>query len=84
MVERNHRIPALAIAVLGGTVDDEDVEFSVVVAINEADAAAHGFHDVFFFGRGDVRNGEAGLLGDVFKARGRRDRRRNSGEPCCR
>ena len=67
MIERDQRIAALLVALDGRTVDGDDVEFAVVVAIDQADAAAHGFDNVFFVGRRNVRDGEASLLGDVFK-----------------
>ena len=51
MVERNQRVAALAIALDGGTVHGDDVELAVVVAVDQTDAAAHGFHDVLFVRR---------------------------------
>ena len=69
MIERDHRIAALAVALHGGTVDGDDVEFAVVVAIDQAHAAAHGFDDVLLVGRRNVRDRKAGLLRDVFELR---------------
>ena len=69
MIERDHRIATLAIAFHRRSVDGDDVELAVVVAVDQADATAHRFHNVFLVGRRNVRNGEAGLLRDVFKLR---------------
>ena len=55
MVERDHGVAAFLVAVDRGTVDGDDVEAAVVIAIEEACAAAHGFDDVAFFVGGDVR-----------------------------
>ena len=54
-VERDHQIAALAIAIDRRSVDRDDVEFAVVVAVDEADAAAHRFQDVALFGSGIMR-----------------------------
>jgi len=69
MIERDHQIAARAIALHCGTVDRDDVELAVVVAIDQPDAAAHRFDDVFFIGRRNVRNCEASFLREVFELR---------------
>ncbi len=69
MVERDHGIAALAIALNRGTVDGDDVELAVVVAVDQSDAPAHRFHDVSLIGRRNVWNSEASLLRDIFKLR---------------
>jgi hypothetical protein len=65
MIKSDHGIAAFEVAVDGGAVDDDDVETTVVVAIEEPCAAAHGFDDVALFSGGDVRDGEAERLGDI-------------------
>jgi hypothetical protein len=67
MIERDHRVAALAVALHGGAVHGDDVELAVVVAIDQADASAHGFDDVLFVGGRNVRDGKAGFLRDIFK-----------------
>ena len=71
MIERDHGIAALAVAIDGGTVHRDDVEFAVVIAVDQTGAAAHGFDDVFLFRSGNVGNGQAGFFGHVFKSRDR-------------
>ena len=66
MPERNEWISAtLFVAIDGRAVDHEDVEFAIIVAIEEAHAAAHGFDDVVFFGGGNVGGSQSSLGGDV-------------------
>jgi len=69
MVERDHGIAALAVAINRGAVHGDDVQLAVVIAIDQPDAAAHGFDNVFLVGRRKVRNGEPRFLSDVFKLR---------------
>ena len=58
MPESDERIAAaLLVAIDGRAVHHYDVEFSVIVAVEEADSAAHGFDHVIFFARGDVGGG---------------------------
>ena len=71
MVERDHGIAALAITRNGRTVDGDDIEFAIVIAIDEANAATHGFDNIFLVGRRNVRDGKAGFLRDIFKLRQR-------------
>jgi hypothetical protein len=59
MIERDHGITAFEVTVDGRAVYVDDVEAAIVIAIEEADAAAHGFDDVALLAGGDVRDGEA-------------------------
>ena len=68
VVEGALRFPAGLHHVNGQGVDEVDVEEAVVVVIKEGHAAAHGLDDIFFFGRGDVPEGDAGLLSYVREA----------------
>src|SRR5208282_5626067 len=67
MIEGDHGVAALLVAVDGRAVDDENVEATVVIAIEKAYAATHGFDDVAFFASGDVGDGQPDGLGDVFE-----------------
>ena len=67
MIESDHRVSACAISRDRGTAHHEDVEFAVIIAVDETDASAHGFDNVFLVGRRNVRNSQAGCGGDVFK-----------------
>ena len=51
MVERDHEISAGAVAIHGRAVHHHDIEFAVVVTVEQANAAAHGFDHVSFFVR---------------------------------
>ena len=51
MIERDHRVAALLVPVDGGSVHRDDVESAVIIAIDQARAAAHRFHDVALFWR---------------------------------
>src|SRR6185295_8451051 len=68
MVERDHEVAAPAIAVNGGPVYRDDVELAIVIAVDQAGAAAHGFDNVFLFRSGNVGDRQAGFLGHIFKA----------------
>jgi hypothetical protein len=46
MIESDHQIATVAVVVHRGTVHGNDVEFPVVVTINEANAAAGGFNNI--------------------------------------
>src|SRR5260370_14837400 len=46
MEERNHRIATLPKALDGRSIDGDDVEFAVGVAIDQTDTAAHRFDNV--------------------------------------
>ena len=67
VIERDHGIAALLVAVDGRSVHRDDVEFAVIVAIDQAGAAAHRFDDVTFLWRRNVRDGQTDLFGDVFE-----------------
>ncbi len=83
MVERDHGIAALAIAIDGRSVHRDDVELAVVVAVDQAGAAAHGFDDVFLFRSGDMGDGQARFLGHILECWHRRLKRgRFSGSTC--
>src|SRR5712671_3168610 len=65
MIESDHGIAACAEAVDGGAVYEDDVEPTVVIAIEQTCATANGIKDVTGFWGGYVRGGDADLLGDV-------------------
>ena len=56
MVERDHGIAALAEMIDCRSVHSNNVEFPVIIAINQPDTSTHGFHDVLFFGRRNMRH----------------------------
>ncbi len=57
LVERDHRFPALQIGLECGVIHHGDVEFAIVVTVEERDAASrHRFHHVASF-RCRVRHG---------------------------
>src|SRR5258708_6423703 len=74
MVESDHGIATLLVAVHRGAVDHDDVELAVIVAVNKTDSSAHGFDDVALFGGREVGHSEPGLLCNVLKTRHRRGR----------
>jgi hypothetical protein len=57
VIKSDERVAAGAVALDGGTVDEDDIEAAIVVAIEQADAAAGGVDDVMRFGSGDVGGG---------------------------
>src|SRR5271154_447728 len=67
MIERDHQVTTLAIARHRRSVHGDDVEFAIVVAVDQTYAAAHGFDDVFLIGRGNMRDRQPCLLRDIFK-----------------
>ncbi len=67
MIKSDEKVTAAAHAFDGGTVDEDDVEAAVVIAIEEANATAGGVDDVVGFGSGDMDGGEADVLGDVLE-----------------
>src|SRR2546429_2259325 len=71
MVERDHGIASIAETIDGGSIHGDDVEFPVVVAIDQASASAHGFHDVAFFWGRNVGNRQTNLLRNFRKSRDR-------------
>src|SRR5205807_9141885 len=76
MIEGNHRVATLLVAVDGRSIDGKNVELAIIVTVDKAHAAAHGLDHIAFVGRGNMRNGQAGLFADVFKSRGGRLNRR--------
>ena len=69
MVEGNHRIAAFSIAVYRRSIYANDVELSIVVAIDESHAATHRFHDVVLLLGGQLRNRKAHLWCDIHELR---------------
>ena len=67
MVERDHRVSAFLVAVDGRAVDRDDVEASIIIAIEKASATAHGLDDVALFACRKVGSRQANGLGDVFE-----------------
>src|SRR2546425_12098008 len=65
----DERVAAGAETLDGGAVDEDDVEAAVVIAIEEADAAAGGVNDIVGFGSGDVDGRETHIFGDIFENR---------------
>src|SRR4029077_2251636 len=61
MPECDEKIAALLVAIDGRAVHHYDIELAVIVAVEQADAAAHGFDHIVFFTRGDVGGGQASL-----------------------
>jgi hypothetical protein len=73
VIEGYHGVAARPETVDGGAVDEDDVEAAVIIAIEEADAAADGVNDVVGIGGGNVRSGYAEFPGDVFEHRNWRE-----------
>ncbi len=69
MVERDQQISAFAVALDRGSFDGNDVEFGIVIAVDQPHAATHRLHDVFFVGRGNVWDRQPGFCSDVFELR---------------
>src|SRR6266849_8347305 len=46
VVQRDHRVAAVTVAIHSGTFDGDDIQLAIIVAIKEANPAAHGFNDV--------------------------------------
>ena len=67
VVERDHGVAALAIAVNGGPVHRDDVELAIVIAVDQAGAAAHGFDNVFLFRSRNVGDRQTGLFRQIFE-----------------
>jgi hypothetical protein len=67
VIERDHRITALPEVLNSRAIHCDDVEFAIVIAINQANPAAHGFDNVLLVGSGNVGHGKAGFTGDIFK-----------------
>src|SRR5579872_5655919 len=69
MIEGYHRVAAPLVAIDCRTIHRDDVELSVVVAINQPSASAHGFNDIALIHRRNMRNGKTYLLGHIFEVR---------------
>jgi hypothetical protein len=69
MIESNERVPAGTDALDGGTVDEDNVEPPIVVAVEEAGTATGGVDNIMSFWSGDMCCGDADFFGDVFKDR---------------
>jgi hypothetical protein len=54
--KRDHGIAALPVAVDSGTIDHDNIEAPIVIAVEQADAPADGFHHVPLLWGGEVRN----------------------------
>ena len=67
MVESNKRIATIAIMFNGGAVDGGNVQFAVVVAVKEGNTTAHGLDDIVLLCSGDMRDGQARLVGEVLE-----------------
>src|SRR5882757_2623904 len=72
VIESDQRVTAGAIALDGGTVDKDDVQAAIIVAVEKADTAAGGVNDVAGFGSGDMGSGETHVFRDVFESGNRR------------
>jgi hypothetical protein len=46
VIERDQGIATVTVAINGGSVHGDDVEFTVIVAVHQADASAHGLDNV--------------------------------------
>ncbi len=69
MIERDQRVAAVAVALDCRAIDRDDVQFAVIVAINQAHPATHGFDNIFLVRRRDMWDGEASFLSDVLELR---------------
>jgi len=67
VIERHHQVAALAIPVYRGAVHRDNVELSIVVAIDESNPAAHRFNDGFLVGSRDVRNIQSCRLRNILE-----------------
>jgi hypothetical protein len=72
MVESDHQVTTVAIMFHRRTVDRDDIEFTVIIAVDETNAPAGGFNNVVLLRFGNVRDAKPSLPGNVFKSgRGR-------------
>jgi hypothetical protein len=69
MVESDHQVTAVAIMFHRRTVDRDDIEFPVIIAVDETNSPAGGFNNIVLLRFGNVRNAKASLPGNVFKSR---------------
>ncbi len=68
MVERDHRVATLAVAINRRAIHRDDVELAIVIAIDQASAAAHGLDNVFLFRSRNMGDGQTGFPGDIFES----------------
>ncbi len=66
-VQRHHQIPALPVTLHRGSIHHQRRQHPAVVAINKSHAPAHGLHNIFFFGRSDVRHRKPRPRGNILK-----------------
>ena len=74
VVQRDHQIATLLVAFNGRSVHRQDVELSIIVAINKSGAAAHRLDNVVLILGRNIGNSKPGLFPDVFKLRNCRRR----------
>src|SRR5260370_31019511 len=67
VIKGDHRVTAGAHAFDGGTVDEDDVEPAIVIAIEESSAAAGGIDHLVRFGSSNVDGSEADVLSNVLE-----------------
>src|SRR6266481_357247 len=72
VIKGDHGVAAGAHAFDRGTVDKDDVEPAIVIAIEESGAAAGGIDHIVRFGSSNVDGSEANFLGDVLERGDRR------------
>src|SRR5581483_6543781 len=67
VIKRHQRIATLVVAFDGGTIHDDQVRATIIVTIEKAETAAHGFNYVTFIGSGDVGGRDAKFSRDILK-----------------
>ncbi len=67
MVERDERIAAVTIVFNGGAIHHGNVQFAVIVAVKQGDAAAHGLDDIMLLGRRYMRDSQACPAGNILE-----------------
>ena len=67
MVERNQRVATVAIMLNGRAVYHGNVQFAVIVAVKQGNAAAHGFDDIVLLSGRDMGYDQARLTGNVLE-----------------
>src|SRR5579862_2262592 len=72
-IKRDQRISAAAKTLDRRPIDRDNIEFAVIVAIDQAYTPAHRLDNIFLIWRRDVGNGEACLLSNILEPRGRQD-----------
>ncbi len=69
MIERDQEVAAVLEMVNRRTIHRDNVEFAVVITINEPNPTAHGFDDVLLVRSRDVWDGETDLTGNILETR---------------